>query len=285
MRFGKKVKALLELTRPELSLAAGVCVLIGALLAAGRAVPVTSLLAAFSTGLFVSASANVLNDLFDLETDRINAPGRPLPSGRVRPQEVIALTVLATFLGLLAAGLLGSTALVMAALLWTVGFLYNWRLKAAGLAGNLMVATCVGGMFLFGGAAAGQPWDPAVWSFAGMVFFFDLGEEIAGGAMDREGDRQRSSRSIALLYGRRPALALASLSLAISILIGGLPFLLGRLGLSYLLALAVMAGIMAFSTIRLWQSRTPAEGRACLRWNSLGGTLFLLAILIERLVG
>jgi geranylgeranylglycerol-phosphate geranylgeranyltransferase len=40
-----------------------------------------------------------------------------------------------------------------------------------------------------------------VWTFSLMAFFVGLGEEIAGDAMDMEGDKQRGSRSIALLKG------------------------------------------------------------------------------------
>jgi len=285
MNPGVKAKALLQLMRPELSLAAGVCVLIGTLLAAGRAVPAPVMAAGFCSGLFVSASANVLNDLFDLDTDRVNAPQRPLPSGRVTAREVVVLTALVSLVGLLAAWTLGPAALIMAVLLWSLGFLYNWKVKEMGLPGNLTVATCVGGMFLFGGVAAGSPWNALVWSFAAMVFFFDLGEEIAGGVMDLEGDRQRGARSIAIHYGRRPALTCASLAIGASLLVGVLPLSLGWLGLPYLAVFLVAAGLIAFFTVRLWRSRTPAEGRACLRWNSLGGTLFLLLFLIGRLVG
>ena len=84
--------------------------------------------------------------------------------------------------------------------------MYNWKLKAAGLWGNLMVSTSVASTFLLGGIGVGQPWNRTVWAFGLIAFVFDLAEEIAGDAMDAEGDQQRASHSIAIVRGKSTAL-------------------------------------------------------------------------------
>ncbi len=279
----KRIQAWIELFRIELPLAAGICVLLGEVLAAGKIPPAEISLAAFLAVFFISSSANILNDYFDLETDRINAPGRPLPSGRVRPGEVIFLTALTSILGLGLAGWIGLPALLTAFASWLAAFLYNWRLKAAGLTGNLLVSSCVAGTFIFGGIAAGRPWDRLVWSFAMTAFFFDLGEEIASGAMDAEGDRQRGSKSLAIIGGGKTARVAAGVAFGLSIAIASLPRLFGWLGGLYLWVFLVMAVLVAYFTVRFMKSRTAGEGRMWLRWNYLGASLCLLAFLLGRL--
>jgi hypothetical protein len=65
----------------------------------------------------------VLPVYFDLETDRINAPNRPLPSGHALPKDAILFTLLTAILGLAAAAMIGLAALVVALVLWMIGLL------------------------------------------------------------------------------------------------------------------------------------------------------------------
>jgi geranylgeranylglycerol-phosphate geranylgeranyltransferase len=197
---------------------------------------------------------------------------------------VIALFAAASAAGLAAAARLGAVPLAIGAAFWLAGLLYNWKLKETGLPGNLTVSACLAALFVFGGAAAGAPWQPLVWSFAGIIFFFDLGEELGGGVMDMEGDRVRGTRSVALRLGRRTALLLACLAFAVSITIGLLPLLLGWLRALDFLPILVMDGLVIFFTTRLVRSRTPREGRASLRGNSLGASLCLLVFVLLRLM-
>jgi 4-hydroxybenzoate polyprenyltransferase len=57
-----------------------------------------------------------LNDVFDLEVDRINAPHRPLTSGLLSPAEAVGLTAAAIVLGLASAYAIGIPALILYAI-------------------------------------------------------------------------------------------------------------------------------------------------------------------------
>ena len=140
-------------------------------------------------GFALSAAALILNDYFDYEVDLVNHPDRPLPSGAVTRSDVLWLTAVTSLVGLLAALALGVSALIISIIFWLIGFLYNWRYKQTGLPGNLMVCASVGVTFILGAVTMHAPWNGVVWTFALMAFFIDLGEEIAGDAMDMEGDR------------------------------------------------------------------------------------------------
>ena len=114
MSLRQKFVGIIRILRPELPLAAAVCVLLGEVLALGSLPPLRALILGFLCGFFLSASALVTNDYFDLEVDRINAPGRPLPAGLLSLPEALALGLLLGLLGLVAAWLLGPLALVPA---------------------------------------------------------------------------------------------------------------------------------------------------------------------------
>ena len=94
----RKLKGLIGLFRPELPFAAGICVILGEIVALGGLPPLREALLGFSTAFFISSSALILNDYFDLEVDMVNAPERALPSGAVSPAEAVVLTILATVL-------------------------------------------------------------------------------------------------------------------------------------------------------------------------------------------
>ncbi|NTV64166.1 MAG: UbiA family prenyltransferase [Oscillochloris sp.] len=280
--LAQKARGVLQIFRPELPTAAGVCVLLGEVLAIGTVPPLPALGLGFACGFLLSSSALITNDYFDLEVDRINAPQRPLPAGILTPNEVLVLGVLTTFLGMAAASAFGPLALVLSQIIWVLGFLYNWRLKAAGLWGNLLVAVSVGITFILGGIAVGQPWNPIVWIFALMTLLFDLAEEIAGDAMDAEGDRQRGSHSLALVYGRQTALRISASLFGLVVILTLLPW--GMLGLAYHIPILLTDVLISFFVIELLRSQTPAEGRRAMRGLYLSGSLGLLAFLIGTLM-
>ena len=201
----RKIQGMLRLSARS-PLAAGICTVLGQILAAGGLPPIWIGILAFISVFCLSAAALIFNDYFDYEVDLINAPTRPLPSGMVSPTEVIGLGVVVTLVGLAAAFAINLAALLFGIGIWLVGFHYNWRFKQTGLPGNLLVSTSVAATFIFGAISVQSPWNGIVWTFALMAFFIDLGEEIAGDAMDIEGDRKRASRSIAIRKGRRFAL-------------------------------------------------------------------------------
>jgi len=197
----KKIKGLIELLRPELPFAAGICVIMGEIITLGHLPSLKELFLGFMWGFFLSGSAMILNDYFDIEVDKVNAPDRPLPSGLISPATAIVFTFIITLIGLLISFFINLSAIILYIIFWFIGFLYNWKLKEKGLVGNLFVSSSVAVTIILGGIVVGNPWNKAVMIFSMMLFIFDLGEEIAADAMDIEGDQKRNIKSIAILIG------------------------------------------------------------------------------------
>lgn len=280
-RTGSWFRAMIELVRPELPLSAGLCVLTGQVLALGGLPDLGTAALGFMAGFLVSGAAMVSNDYFDLAVDRVNHPRRPLPSGRVSRGDVIALAAVLGATGMMAAGSMGAVPLTLATLILSIGLVYNWKLKESGLLGNLMVSISVGTTFVFGGVTVGSL-NGIILTFAAMAFTFDLGEEIAADAMDVEGDRERSVRSLAIIHGRATALRISALLFGAFIALTFLPYLLGWLGLGYLVVITVADIVLTYLVLILLKDRD--QGRRVIRWMYLVATVMVLAFVLARLV-
>jgi geranylgeranylglycerol-phosphate geranylgeranyltransferase len=83
-----------------------VCVISGELLASGRLPSASQMVLGFLCVFCISAASLILNDYFDIESDRINAPDRPLPAGFVTRRDVVFLFVVVTMVGFVSAGMI-----------------------------------------------------------------------------------------------------------------------------------------------------------------------------------
>lgn len=278
-----KILGLFRLFRFELPFTAGVCVILGELLALGALPTTTEIILGFLSIFFISATSLILNDYFDLEIDRINAPERPLPAGLVTEREVVLLSIVVAILGLITGYLISLEALLVVILVWAVGFLYNWRFKKAGLIGNLMVSFSVGMTFIFGGIAVNKPFEAIIWFFAIILMLTDLGEEIAADAMDIEGDSRAGSRSLALVMGREKALKISGAIFLLVVIASSLPFLFGWLEWIYLFPILLIDLVILYSTGKLLDSRI-VNRRIYIRWIYLTGLVAFSIFIIIRMV-
>lgn len=187
-------------------------VALGALLAAGPAAfagaALGRVLLAMASAALVGGAANAVNDVYDLEIDRVNRPARPLPAGLVAPRAAwglwAALSGLGVLLGLLVSPLHGGLAVGTAGLLWA----YSARLKRSPGWGNLAVALVLGLAVVYG-ALAVRAAPGAAWLGAAFAFLTTLAREVAKDVEDAEGDAAGGARTLPLRWGRRPAAALA----------------------------------------------------------------------------
>jgi geranylgeranylglycerol-phosphate geranylgeranyltransferase len=279
-----KINGLLKLLRFELPFAAGVCVVMGQMLALGKfASPFITFLGFISVFL-ISASILVFNDYIDVETDKINAPHRPIPSGLVSPPEALAFSLVLMFAGLLISYLINIKVFLISILLAIIGFLYNRYFKKSGLPGNLMVSFSVGMTFIYGGAAVGFLFNKAVLFFGLIAALIDLGEEIAADAMDIEGDRLISSKSLAIKYGASRAVKISVSIFLLVVILSFVPFILNWFKLIYILPIGIMDVSIIYPAIKLLNSSNE-EGRKFIRWVYLGAITGIIIFIVMRLFG
>ncbi|MCE7699767.1 MAG: UbiA family prenyltransferase, partial [Methanobacterium paludis] len=258
--FANKSKAIWDILRPELPLAGGICVIAGQIIVLQTLPSLFVGVMGFLTGFFISGAAMITNDYFDLDVDRINHPQRPIPSGRISVPEAMVLTGLFSTAGFITSGLLGPIALSFVVFIWTIAILYNWKLKERGLLGNMIVGFSVAGFFIFGGLTVNGLTNGLIWTFGALAFIFDLGEEIAGDAMDMAGDEKRSSRTIARVHGKQYALNVSSFLFTLFAVVSLLPLLMGWLNITYLIIFLPTDFILLYLALKILKSQTVEEG-------------------------
>jgi 4-hydroxybenzoate polyprenyltransferase len=233
-----KLRAYVDLGRPFTLVAPALGFISGALTAIGAAprdaltagilIPplIGSLMAAM-----LNAGNNALNQIYDLEIDRVNKPTRPLPSGRLSIPEVWGFTIVTYVLALILAWLVSPGGrhecfwLVAIAVVCT--YLYSvppFRTKRLGIWANLTIAIPRGTLLKVAGwssaktIAGVEPW------YIGAIFgLFLLGATTTKDFADMEGDRRGGCRTLPIQYGVRRAAWMISPSFVV-------PFLMIPLG-------------------------------------------------------
>ena len=248
------VDAYLALIRPVNCAITFLSVTVGAGMADDLFNPVRALTAALSAAL-IAGGGNALNDACDEATDRINRPYRPIPSGRVSRRASLRL---ATILFVVGGGLglwLGALTACLA-LIATCGLIaYDVFLKRAPVAGNVAVSGISGLALVYGGAAAGRV--SATLTPALFAFLFHLGREILKDVEDVEGDMGAGLSSVAVRWGIRPALGIATAVYLVLTLLTPVPFWKGLYNWRYLvLALCPVDLILVYVIASMWRDRS-----------------------------
>ncbi len=253
-----KVRGIIEIMRVINCVMIGFAVIIGEIFAFQDYLKIKEVILGFFTGFFLQAAADVINDYFDREIDAINNPNRPIPRGDITPKEAVLLFILFTIIGLSSAIPLGLECFIFASIFLGLSFAYNAKLKATGFLGNIIVSLCVAAPFLFGGLVVTKSFPPILIIFSLLAFLANTGREINKGIVDIEGDKTKNIKTIAISFGPRTAARIAALFYLSAVVLSPLPYLLGLLGISYLILIILVTDslfiIFSISLLRDYSS-------------------------------
>jgi geranylgeranylglycerol-phosphate geranylgeranyltransferase len=214
----------------------------------------TALIAAGFVGFLVCAFGNVVNDIKDLEIDRINNPERPLPSGKVSRHAASIMAVIFLIIGVLGSipfGILPFFIVITAALLL---FVYSAYIKKT-LVSNLLVALIAGMSFLLGGLVAHNALCIIPFIFS---IFIHVPREIVKDVMDMKGDKMAGIKTIPIIAGPITAYNISAILLGLLCLILPVPFISKSLNTAYILIVLLIAYPILFYTI--WRlTRKPSK--------------------------
>jgi 4-hydroxybenzoate polyprenyltransferase len=224
------IRSYFDLARPFTLVAPALGFLSGALTAVGAAPPevwsvwllVPPVLGAAMAAL-LNAGNNALNQIYDLDIDRVNKPTRPLPSGRLTIAQTWLFTDITYALALSLAWLVQPHGrhecfwLVAVAVVCT--YIYSvppLRTKRLGIWANITIAIPRGMLLKVAGwssvktISGVEPW------YIGAIFgLFLLGATTTKDFADMEGDRRGDCRTLPIQYGVRRAAWMISPSFVI----------------------------------------------------------------------
>ena len=204
-----------------------------------RSVELLRLAVAAVSAACIGGAANAINDVFDLDIDRVNRPERPLPSGRLPVRFARGVWIVGTGVGLALALLLGPVHLVLAAGTAAMLWAYSAKLKRVAVAGNLVVAFVLGLALVYGGLAVGGP----VRALAGGLFaaLTTFAREVIKDVEDMPGDRTAGARTLPLVAGPAVAVQVAVGVLLLTVVLMPVPYLWLGFGPLYLFVVGVTA--------------------------------------------
>lgn len=287
------IPATLELSKPLNCLFTGVAVLMGAVVTFGRLdLSGLVLLSAFGAAALVAAGGNTINDYFDRETDKINRPNRPIPSGRITPSGALIISLAFFALGISLTVFLNLYCVMLAGLNSLILVLYAARLKRVGLPGNLAIGYLVGSTFLFGGLATiylrtGPIIPIQLLVLVLMVAFSTVGRELIKAIEDMPGDRKLRFRTFPLRHGTDKAAALAIGFIGAAIILSPLPYVSGIFGRAYLALVGLSITVFITAAAIIAHNRKPEVARraslACKIGMGLGLLAFLAGVFVKLL--
>jgi geranylgeranylglycerol-phosphate geranylgeranyltransferase len=217
------------------------------------------ILLATLTGALVTAGANAINDLFDIEIDRINRPNRPLPSGALEQKEAKRMWFITSSISIGINLFINLSALLIVLFAIVLLYWYSARLKKTILIGNLVVGSMTGMAIIYGGAAVGsidRAMIPAL-----FAFLINLARELIKDVEDIEGDREEQALTLPIRYGVKLTLALST---ALLLLLVGITIVVGLSAVYHrpFLYIVIIADIlMSVSILIMWKDHSPINLR------------------------
>ncbi len=176
----------------------------------------------------VAMGGYVINDVFDVEIDKINKPDRPIPSGQVSLRNATALAYAGFGIGTAISLALGYVQAVVAGITSLLLYWYAKSLKKTGLTGNLVVALTTALSIFYGGLAYYQgDWATLVFIPTAYSFLLTLAREIVKGVEDYVGDKAYGVKTLATTLGVEKAWDATRALLLVTIVTSPLPYFLG----------------------------------------------------------
>ncbi|MFC7045216.1 geranylgeranylglycerol-phosphate geranylgeranyltransferase [Halobacteriaceae archaeon GCM10025711] len=258
-----RVRGLAELTRPGNAIVAGVLTFIGAFVAGGVATHQFEAAAAAVATVLAAGAGNAINDYFDRDIDRINAPDRPIPRGAVSPRGALSLSVVLFVVAVVLVASLPLAAIAIAVVNLVALVTYTQLFKGLPGVGNALVAYLGGSTFLFGAAAVGSMRTVVVLFLLSAAS--TLTREIIKDVEDVDGDREEGLNTLPIAVGERRSLWVAAVLLVVAVAASPVPYLQATFGVAYLVFVLPADAVMLYAARRSFVD--PTAGQRLLKYG------------------
>ena len=232
--------------------------------------------------LCFAGASNILNDVLDINIDKINRPNRMLPSGHLKIQEALLLMSILYALGIMATSYLHPVGQQIAlALVLPLLALYTPLFKRIPFIGNLVVGAILGLVFIFTeGAIMGNV--DKMWIPFCLATTLSSIRELVKDAADMEGDAVGDLQTFPRKYGLITTLWLLRI-LTIALCFGAtIPWLEGWYGNYYLfLLIGGVALPSLYAVFILLQETSASEDYAIIaqifKGTTIGGMIVIFS--------
>ena len=250
--------ALLSLIRPINSFMIGLAVVVGIAIGSPDMLFSRLTIYGFITGFSISSYSMIINDIYDIEIDKVNQPERPLAKQIISINSALSLSLILLLIGLTSSLLISYYNIIITAIFSFLSWFYNIWGKKQGIIGNSIVASSMSIPFIFGGIITGNI-SLLVWSISLIAFLSGMGREIIKTIADVKGDKIKGIKSVSIQFGSRNAMLIACGFIIISILISFIPVYLNLIQIYYIPLLILTDLILLYSIFVLSKDYSKSE--------------------------
>ena len=250
--------ALLSLIRPINSFMIGLAVVVGIAIGSPDMLFSRLTIYGFITGFSISSYSMIINDIYDIEIDKVNQPERPLAKQIISINSALSLSLILLLIGLTSSLLISYYNIIITAIFSILSWFYNIWGKKQGIIGNSIVASSMSIPFIFGGVITGNI-TLLVWSISLIAFLSGMGREIIKTIADIKGDKIKGIKSVSIQFGSRNAMLIACGFIIISILISFIPIYLNLIQIYYIPLLIFTDLILLYSIFVLSKNYSKSE--------------------------
>jgi geranylgeranylglycerol-phosphate geranylgeranyltransferase len=232
----------------------GFCSFTGSLLAASWNVPIAASLVVALAITLSAFGVYALNDIYDAKIDAINAPERPLPSGKITSAEAKTLTAVLFATSLPMAALVSLDALFFTLIFSILGIAYSIppiRLKD-GYFANVCWGLGIAATVLGGASVTTINVNSIVAAF--VLTFLTAGCGLTKDLKDIKGDKALNTHTIPILLGEKGAIKFMTIMATIGFPLLFLNMLFTKVSIAYMVLVALSAFFFAYSLTELYKN-------------------------------
>jgi geranylgeranylglycerol-phosphate geranylgeranyltransferase len=256
----RKLTALIRLIRPLNFFITFFVITVGYILAAQADISMFILFSASLSGAFTAAAGNIVNDIFDIESDKINHPERPLASKVISYNAAKSLWFLLTLISFIVSSLVSISSFLIVLFVHILLILYSFKLKSNPVAGNLLIALLTSSAFIYGGFAAGYPERtiiPAV-----FAFLINYIRELVKDMQDIKGDLHTGTITLPGRYGLKNTKRIIFIFISFLLLFTLYPFATEYFKIEFFIIMMLIVNPLLVYTFKLLRS---SEDEAALK--------------------
>jgi geranylgeranylglycerol-phosphate geranylgeranyltransferase len=202
-----------------------------------------------SSAALIGSGGNIINDIVDLKTDKINRPERALPSGVLSIKAATRLYIFCKISGVFLASMAGILPAVIAGVTSFALFFYSYSLKRIPLAGNITVAFLTGLVFIFGASAVNN-YQNVLFPFI-FSFLINFIREIVKDIEDVPGDGKTGITTFPVVFGIPLSQKLISALIITLVFATFIPFFIEQYKIEYLIIITLSVNPALVLSLRL----------------------------------
>ncbi len=262
------IKSFIKIIRPANFIITFFSVIVAAAICVEENYQVYKIILAAISASFTLGAGNILNDIKDTETDKINHPARPLAANNISAKQALIEYRVFILVSLLFSWFINVYAFLMVIAVTIVLYFYSHKFKKIPLLGNIIVSILTGLVFIYGGIAVNNPFAAII--PAAFAFMLNLIREVVKDMQDLEGDLKQGIVTFPGKYGISSSNLLIVELTIVLILLTFYPFIAGLYNIEFfILVMAIVNPLLIYSLKILFNEQSHS------RFNKISAILKL----------